>query len=200
MVTIEEFRLLQRRVENLERNNDSGILNLMITGLPKESNATFFRCIEQGVANYFGIDRSHFFDTLVGAYNKAGRKGRNIPLDPKDISDPIDKIIVARFILYGILHIDFSVPIVELAEWYSLRVKNYIREWKNRYIRIFHSEDIKYAANDDVYRKYWIEAHAEIIKECEREGLYEQLIERLKRFDSENNFDDIYLLKWRIDI
>ena len=195
----EEFNKLRRRVEDLELNNDSGILNLMITGLPKESKATFFRCIEQGVANYFGIDRSHFFDTLVGAHNRAGRKGRNIPSNPSDISDPIDKIIIARFILYGILHIDFSVPIVELAEWYSLRVKNYIREWKNRYIRIFHTEDVQFAANDDAYRMYWVGCHAEIIRECERNGLYDELIDRLKRFDSENNFDDIYLVKWRID-
>lgn len=200
MDVFEKITELERRIEDLELNADNGILNLFVTGLPKESRATFFQCVEQGVANYFGLSREMFFDNLIGVGNKYGRKGRTLPLNPQTIEDNTDRLIVARFILYAIMHIDFCIPIVELSEWYSLKVKNYIREWKSRYIRIFHSEGSIYATNDEAYKKYWIGCHAEIIRECERAGLYNQLIERLKRFDLDNNLDDIYLVKWRIDI
>jgi len=196
---LEESKKLKLRVEDLELYNDNGVLSAMICSLPKRSKVSLFAAVERGVATYFGIDTKVFFDKLTVG-NKEGRRGRQLPENPDDILNVEDRIAVARFVLYAILHIDFCVPIPDLSDWYNTRVKDYIREWKVRYIRIFHSSINAQSPHDSSYKEYWLGAHAAIIEECQACGLYDELIDSLIRFEDDENISDIYLKKWRIDI
>lgn len=198
MTAEERFDALERRVSLLELENDNGLLSTLLSVLGPEVYESLSLAVEQGVANYFGVNRDAFHENLIFVRNRTGRKGKLLADDPRNINSIEDKIVVARNILYGILHVDFCIPIQDLSVYYSVNVKNYVREWKTRYIRIFHSDEPD-AKNDSVYRKYWMEVHEAIIAECHRVGIYDKLLEKLKRFDINGEVSYIYLKKWRID-
>ena len=189
---------LEDRVRALEEMNDFKAFTLLVAGLPKAKLPSLYTWVEQGVANYFGINRSTFYHRLVVG-NSYGRKGRVLPENPIEFSDGEDRIAVARFCLYAILHIDFSISIPDLSDFYNVNAKNYIREWKRRYIRVFHEENGVSGPVDTAYHTYYQGCHAAIVAECHRESLFDELIQNLVRIGLNDKTDYFYLKKWRLD-
>ncbi len=188
---------LERRLSTLQLEMDNGYLSAFMTVIGQEVYESLPLAVEQGVANYFEIDRAIFHDNLISVRSK-GKKGKLVTENPKSIECFEDRIIVARYILYGIMHIDFCIPIQDLSIHYSVNVKSYIRQWKARYIRIFHS-DGPFAKDDDIYRNYWTGAHEAIVAECHMVGIFDKLLDKLKRFDINGEVSYVYLQKWRIE-
>jgi hypothetical protein len=188
---------LERELSRLQLETDNGYLSAFMTVIGQDVYESLSLAVEQGVANYFGISRELFHDNLVSVRSK-GKKGKLVTENPKNIDCFEDRIIVSRYILYGIMHIDFCIPIQDLSVYYSVNVKSYIRQWKARYIRIFHS-DGPFAKDDDIYRNYWECVHEAIIVECHRVGIFDKLVDKLKRFDINGEVSYIYLQKWRIE-
>lgn len=194
---IARIEALERQLSTIQLEMDNGYLSAFMTVIGQEIYESLSLAVEQGVANYFGIDRATFHDNLISVRSK-GKKGKLVTENPESIECFEDRIIVARYILYGIMHIDFCIPMQDLSIHYSVNVKSYIRQWKARYIRIFHS-DGPFAKDDDIYRNYWTGAHEAIIAECHRVGIFDKLCDKLKRFDTNGEVSYVYLQKWRIE-
>lgn len=186
----EKLNELFRRVEELERFGDYNIFTAYMGHLDRPD---VYRCIEIAVAEYFDIPFSVFYN-LLAVGNRKGMKGRNIPLDPDKFHDEEDKIIIARYCLYAILHIDFHIPIRNLCHSYNNNVANYIREWKQRYIRLTESNVTKRNIHDASYLKYWNGIYKKGIEVAHRYGLYDKLVEKLVN----DGQTPEKLVKWRI--
>ena len=185
----EKLKELERRIEELERFGDYNIFTAYMGHL---SRPDVYRCVELGVAQYFNIPFSVFYN-LLAVGNRRGLKGRQIPLDPDNFYYEEDKIIIARYCLYAILHIDFHIPIKTLCHYYNANVANYIREWKHRYIRLTEANSGKRNVYDESYKKYWNGVYKASIAICEKEGLYDVLVEKLVNGGQTPE----KLLKWR---
>ena len=191
------IRALEKKVMDLELEADNGILSALISIVGRSISSDLFTCVEQSVAEYFGIDHRLFYGNIVPVGNRRGRRGKSVPVCPSSLDDGEEKLAAARIILYGIIHVDFGVSVPDMSQFYSVNVKNYMREWKTRYIRIFHSSDPP-AKNDDVYKKYWCDCHSLIIKRCHENGILEQLYQKLESFDIDGKISYIYINKWRL--
>lgn len=191
------LKLLERRLMDLELEADNGLLSALISIVGKSVNSDLFTCVEKSVAKYFGIDHRLFYGNIIPVGNRRGRRGKSIPVCPSTLDNEEEKLAAARIILYGIIHVDFGVSIPDMSQFYSVNVKNYMREWKLRYIRIFHSSDPP-AKNDDIYKKYWCDCHAAVVRSCQENGILDQLYQKLESFDIDNKISYIYVNKWRL--
>lgn len=184
---------LEYRIEELELANDYKALSILSANT-NLSKPDLYRCIELGIAEYFDIDLGVFYQRLLVG-NKFGSTGSNFAKDPENFSGKNDKIIVAKNCLYAILHIDFHIPIPRLCEYYNVNVANYIKEWKNRYIRIFEKDIPNMNENDEAYRKHWVGCFESCVRKAHELGFFEDL----KSVLSNSGYTPQRLLKWRIN-
>lgn len=196
---IQENKDLRSRIEDLERVNDQSLFTCYMSH--PNMRVSVYRCIEMAVSESFGINYTSFYDSLVIGYHN-GKRGRDLPLDPVNFKDEYDKIIVARQCLFGIMHVDFHVPVQSLWDFYSVDPRKYIDKWRDRYIRVFKEDhgliksgEYKRLSDDDIaYKNYYITIFKKAVEITEREGVYDELINTLTR---EGLFYN-RLKKWRI--
>ncbi len=184
----------------MELANDCSLFSVYM-GMGKKFRPDIYRCIEMAVAEYLGINFTHFYESLLVGKKTYESRVRHYPLDPENFVDEYDKVVLGRHMLYGILHVDFHIPVPTLNEFYNVDARKYINKWRDRYIRIFKDETSKYKTDvrlnneDAAYKKYYIGVFKKAVEITEREGLYGELIQVLTR---ENLFYS-RLKKWRIE-
>lgn len=187
---LDEVQKLRKRIEDIEFANDAALFTSYMANLDRP---TIYRCIESAVARYFNIPFTDFYNSLlIGKRGGKNTTARLLPDDPSNIEDKYTREIIARQCLFGILHIEFHVPIPRLMEFYNTNPTNYIREWRERFVRIFYSGGETPARYDLIYERYWRGCFKEAVFVSQEMGLYDELIERL----SEGNVDK--LSKWRV--
>jgi len=194
-----EFKAIRARLDDLELANDCSLFSVYM-GMGKKFRVDIYRCIEMAVAEYFGINFTHFYESLLVGNQTPGARARHLPVDPEKFTDEYDKIIVGRQCLWGILHVDFHVAIPSLNEFYNVDCRKYINKWRERYIRIFKDDTASYKTQvrlnkeDAAYKTYYQGIFKKAVEISEREGMYNELIQVLTR---EGLFYS-RLKKWRI--
>jgi len=190
---LSEVKSLKKRVEDIEFANDAALFTAYMGNLDKPD---IYRCIEMGVSRYFDIPFTDFYDSLlVGNRRGYGSSSKLVPADPRDISNKHTRLVIARQCLFAILHIEFHVPISLLSDFYNVNPTNYIKEWRERFLRIYYNKEYENTEKvrfDEDYERFWRGCFEQAVLASQENGLYDKLIERL----SEGKYNKLH--KWRI--